>query len=331
MNDRRRFFGRVLFVLVLAAGTFSWIQFLYPPLARFVRANPGDSFWSIVGELLRPINSIYDDMIFGGWLFLLVALTPLILMGIAWKWVITYIEDSQVAISVLETDIQLSFCGPRMREGTLVRRQLIHANQLNVKSYRISSKTDAPAGEFVPDSLSAVSEVNGQMLTKEILTNGSPKSIEMTEIYKQALPVNPVLTYLPNFLVYWLRGLFKRSVVERRTRACVLNEYNDREAFLSIHSTRFPVTNVSMSIAFPKETAPKREDIRGFLIKDNLADEIDVIPDYSMPNVTIYRVRQTSFRQASLRVVWQNHELRRWKKEQKKAKRAAKRAAKKSA
>lgn len=306
MEKYGRILTRLVFLLALSATAFSWIQFLWPPFAQFAASN---SFWAVALELIRPTNAIYPGMVFGGWLFLFAGLTAFLFLGILCRSVLLYIEHSQVAISVLETDVHLSFAGPLMVDATLTRKQHIHANRYDVRSYRSAIATTSQTGSLVDDSFSAVSEANGDKLTKEVLLIGGGKSIELIEIYKRPLPVNPLLTYMPNSVSNGLRGFFKKSVIERRTRLCLENEYNQREASISVSADRFPVSNVTIRIDFHTETAPRSDNIRAFLIKDNIADEVDVIPDFSKPEMTVYRARRSSLKQAMLRLTWTNDSL----------------------
>jgi hypothetical protein len=303
MKTNKRKWATLAFWTVLLGSAFSWIQFLWPPFQAFLNTEPQPTFWAILRELLNPFSTaIYDDTIFGGWLFLLITAVSFVAFGSAYRSLLLYVENSRAAISVLATEITLDFADVELTTSTITRDQLIHANQPEVRAYRSSLSMTSPSGEMVPNSYRAASSVGGALITSEVLSFGDKRSQELIELFRQHLPVNIFVTYLPNWLVYLTRGIFSRTIVYRQTQVTQLNEYNGEKPNLALASIRYPVTNAVLKIQFPRETGPDICDVRAFLLSDNLADSIDVIPDIGDPDASFTEFRSGSC--AAPRCVW---------------------------
>lgn len=267
-----------------------------------------------VVALLQVPTPIYPDVPIGGYLFLAAGVIPLVVLSIWIRQAIEYWDNARVPLSVLETDVTLSFDAPDMRRAILTRKQFLHANQPDVGAYHSITKVDGKRASIDAKNQVFDAQVGHRSIKGEIIRQGNEKSINVIEIYNESLPRNPLLTILPNQVVHSVYknfGLFFNVIVKRTTVIHLLDEYNEDEPFYSISSMRYPVTNVRLKFLFHSETAPSPEDISAFLIKDNLAMRL-ALPPCHEGGFTTYEVTVREFKSATIRVAWANRNLRVW-------------------
>jgi hypothetical protein len=303
---------RLLGVLAAAAG---WSTLLWPGV-RFYLAKPGSTIWSTLGELLRPTNSIYPDGFLTGWLFLsigavLLVAVPLMFLQILGQ-LLRYVQVSEVAISLLEVHLTLRFEDSEMRRCTITRRQLLHANQPGQGAYHYLHTIDNEGAEIVEGSFDMASTLGDELITEDFLFRNGKRRLEAIEVYKRALPTSIFATYLPDSLVILLyrhTKLFDNVVVERVGEIQNIDEYNGEYPLFELTSVRYPASNVSISIDFPKEVAPPVSDVRCFRIKANVVSPIHprCMPQGDRRVFTAFVAR---LEQETLRFQWSNDRLR---------------------
>ncbi len=268
--------------------------------------------------LLQIPTPIYPDVPIGGYLFLAASVIPLVVLGIWVRQAIEYWDNARVPLSVLETDVTLSFAEPDMKRAILTRKQFFHANQPDVGAYHSTTKVDGEKASIDPNHQVFDAQVGHRSIKGEIIKQGNEKSINVIEIYNESLPRNPLVTILPNQVVHSIYknfGAFFNVIVKRTTVIHLVDEYNAKEPFYSISSMRYPVTNVKLRFLFHSETAPSPEDISAFLIKDNLAMRL-ALPPCHEGAFTTYEVAVREFKSATIRVAWNNRNLFAWKERQ---------------
>jgi hypothetical protein len=191
--------------------------------------------------------------------------------------------------------------------ATVRRQQVFHANRPEVSAYHLVCRADHETGHIDMDDISLVSIIGGEKITKDILKRGTPKAVDLIEVYQHNLPNGLLVTFLPNWLVAMLHptGLFDSVLVKRTGHVVYLDEYSGAESVISMSAMRYPVTNTFLTISFFNGSEPYADDMRGFLIKENAVEEIAVAMKV-VGERTIFEVCVRSLYQETLRVQWKN-------------------------
>ncbi|WP_293474820.1 hypothetical protein [Phenylobacterium sp.] len=299
-------------VIVALVGLVSWLQFFWQPIGFFL-SRPNADLAAVLAELLKPTNEIYRDGIAIGYLFLLslplvvVVATALVLQTI--RRGLRYIEGSEVTISVLETRPTLALDGDDMAKGKVERRQLFHANRRGTSAYHFEHSATAEAGEILLNTNHVASYIDGQKITRELISRGGRKRCEVIETFSRELPTSWLATYMPDGWVLWLyssKWLFKNIVVSRTAEIANLNEYNTREPVFQITALRYPATHVYLKLTFPESCERHINQPRCFRIKENGVQELDLRREADGPGRKALEVHVRNLNQESLRIQWSN-------------------------
>lgn len=287
------------------AAFFSWWQILWPPVSFYsrVKENPGSV--AVIGELLKPHNAIYDEP-FLGWVFLILTLVLVLVLVHFFRSVADYLQHSRVGISVLETKMEVEM-QDAARDMAIVRRhQTIHANRRGITAYRFGSSTDTPGGRIVKAALRHQSSVGNKNITKELISRGSESNLDIIEVFTRELPTSVLTTFLPNIVVCALHriGLFEGTVVVRQGESTYQNEFNENQGVYSVSSTKYPISRTVIRVSFVLGHEPPPDKIRGFLIRENVVEEVALSSSSSQTHFT-YEARANSLHMESLRVQWE--------------------------
>jgi hypothetical protein len=289
---------------------FSWFQFLWPPVRAYQAARADSDGIALLGMLLRPITPIYPDVPLGGYMFIgLGIILAVVVFGLI-KSVLTYWENARVPISVLETHLELSFQSDDLREATLSRKQLLHANRRNVTVYIHKAELTSPSHQTAYGAITCSSVIGYESITDNFETFGSTRAVEIVERFKRELPTNWVATLMPNSWVRSLHkiGIFNRLVVTRYVQTTQFDEYNNDRPRITVSSLRYPVTNVQVTLRFPASSAPDPADIKALLVRENAASNI-AVQRTPAQNEAVYTVGLDEFYKCTLRVYWSNSRL----------------------
>lgn len=291
----------------MAAAAFSWLQFLWPPV-QYWADHHDKGLAPLLGELLKPTNEIYPGRIpLLGYAFLAVT-AVLILFAIAiMRAVGDYLEHSRVGISVLNTTLDVEMQDAARTKCIVRREQTFHANRRGITAYHLASRPDSPAGEIDVAATTYRSHVGNRAITKELLKRGSSKNLDMIEVFTKELPTSLICTFLPNWLVYMLHGagLFHEIVVTRHGQIHFDNEFTGNDGVFSIQSTKFPITRVTIRISFLKGHAPPPDQIRAFLIRENVVEEVAMTETQNGHGTHVtFEAKANSLYLESLRVQW---------------------------
>ncbi|WP_312599064.1 hypothetical protein [Brevundimonas sp.] len=306
MNRRRSSLLRWAFWLVAAvAGFFSWWQILWPPVSFYSRAKSDPGLAAVVGELLKPRNTIYDEPLLG-WVFLALSVVLALVLIHCVRSVADYLQHSRVGISVLETVMEVEMQDAARDMAVIRRRQTIHANRKGITAYRFGSSTDTPGGRIVRSALSHQSTVGNKNITKELISRGSDTSLDIIEVFNRELPTSLLTTFLPNILVCALHklGLFEGTVVVRQGESTFQNEFSQSQGVYSVSTTKYPISRTIIRVAFVLGHQPATDKIRGFLIRENVVEEI-ALSSNSTQTHFVYEARANSLHMESLRVQWE--------------------------
>lgn len=290
--------------IAVIATIAGWLQFLWPPVAYYLKTQPHPGGMEILGELVKPNNVIYE-VPFLGWVFLALS-TIIVLFLVHWtRGVADYLQHSRVGISILDTQIDVEMQDAARTKAITTRRQTLHANRRGITAYRFGSSTDSPTGRIAGPAVDQRSHVGNKLITKELLARGSPRAIDVIEVFDRELPTSLLATYLPNLAVCALHsiGLFADVVVTRIGRVTYENEFDGPEAVYSIASTKYPISRTSIRVAFLTGHEPPAGQIRSFLIRENVVEEVDLIVSHNATH-TIYEAKAGSMMLESLRIQW---------------------------
>lgn len=295
---------RALWGAAAIAGLVGWVQFLWPPIAYYQKSAAKPDGADVLGELLKPTNAIYDEPLLG-WAF--VALTLVLsLFVIHWSRVIAdYLQHSRVGISILDTqmEIQMQDAARSMAIGR--RTQTFHANRRGITAYHFGARTDSATGRIVGAQIIQASHVGNRRITREVLSRGSETSVDAIEVFDRELPTNIFATYLPNWLVCMLHGagLFQDTVITRTGETTYQNEFDGREGVYSVSSTKYPISRTSIRVAFVAGFEPQADNVRGFLIRENVVEEVALTTSRTQTHV-IFEARAGTMLMESLRIQW---------------------------
>lgn len=290
--------------LAAVFGMVSWVQFLWPPIAYYRKTAEPPEGASILGELLKPNNAIYDEPLLG-WAFIALSVV-LVLFLIHWtRAVADYLQHSRVGISILDTqmEIEMQDAGRHMAVGR--RKQTLHANRRGITAYHFGSRTDSATGRILGGQIQQTSVVGHKKITRELLSRGSETSVDVIEVFDQELPTNLFATYLPNWLVCLLHGagLFQDVVVTRTGEIVYQGEFDGKEGVYSVSSTKYPISRTAIRVAFVVGHEPPEDQVRGFLIRENVVEEVALTTTRSQTHVT-FEAKAGTMLMESLRIQW---------------------------
>lgn len=292
---------------VFVGAVYGWADFLWKPLYTSEL-----SLAFKLAELVKPISPLYEFP-FGGWLFIIastaISIWILVVILQVARWILTYIDDSRAAISILETNMRLDFDDSSMQRATLSRDQLLHANRA-VTAYRATASVSAEKATIEPNSFRSFVEVDGRDIIEKTMQFGSPRECETIEMFSRPLPLSILATYLPNGLVHFLRDQFLDVIVNRKTSLVHLNEYCVEKPFIKLSAPPRPINNFKLEINFFSETAPDKDDIEAFLVSENTARPVTPIIDPNAPiGITRYTFKCRRVSNVSLLVTWRNTKI----------------------
>ncbi|MGH7027400.1 hypothetical protein [Brevundimonas sp.] len=295
----------MLKALAVIATIVGWWQFAWPPIAFYRKQNADTSFGEVVWELVRFKGAIYDEPILG-WIFILVT-AALVVVLIQWVRAINdYFQNSRVGISVLETEMEVVMHDAARSMATIKRRQTFHANRSGITAYRLDTGTDTATGRIIRASMTQESQVANKVVTKELIMRGGDSNLEVIETFDRELPRNVFATYLPNWFVCALHKawLFDNVVVTRTGEVNLQNEFDGPEGVYSVNSTKYPISRTNIRVSFVAGAEPSNGNIRGFLIRENVVEDIALTVSKTSTHVT-FEARASSLHMESLRIQWQ--------------------------
>jgi hypothetical protein len=297
---RRYAFNFGSFVIVLSA----WAALLLPPLS-FYHRHPYYRLLDVVGELAKPQNAIYAGLPCQGWLFLGLFGALLIYILSVCRAILKYSDDSTVGIATLEVRIEVMFHDRERTRATVRREQLFHANRAGINAYKIAHVADSPTGTVDHLSIELNSILNGQNYTSELIRYGNRKRAEVFEIFKDDLPTNWLVTYLPSRVVHlaFRAGMFHRYIVRRTGQVAYDNEFDGDEGSVSLTATDYPVTAAGIVVNFAVGSEPAPHCIRAWRIRENAASSV-ALTKINKPGTVIYEVEARPLHKETLRVQW---------------------------
>lgn len=301
--------GRLLWLaakIFVGVGLFvSWWQFFWPPVKAFRIANADAGFLDIVWQLAKPSNAIYDEPLLG-WAFLVLTSAFAFVVIHYWRQLIAYVDNSRVGISVLSTTITVEMQDAARSMGVMRREQVFHANKKGITAYRAETSTDTSTGRILRNTISQESHCGNKRLTKDLILRGGDTSLEVIERFEDPLPTSWLATYLPNGIVCMLHDgwLFDGVVVERKGAVTLQNEFNGSEGVYSINSTKYPISRTKIRISFVAGAEPDEAKVKGFIVKENVVEEVAVRVDRGQTHV-IFEVKVPYLHLESLRIQWE--------------------------
>jgi hypothetical protein len=283
----------------------SWWQFFWPPVEAFRRRNDDYGFWDVVWQLAQPNNDIYS-VPFLGWAFLALSVAFAFLALHYWRRAINYLDNSRVGISVLSTTITVEMQDAERTMAIMHREQAFHANRKGITAYRMDTSTDTSTGRILRNTLTQESHAGNKLLTKDLILRGNDSTLEVIERFENPLPTNWLATYLPNFIVCMLHDgwFFDDVVVERKGAITLQNEFNCNEGVYQINSTKYPISRTKIRLAFIVGSEPPQAQVKGFIVKENVVEEVDVKMMREQTHV-IYEVKAPNLHLESLRIQWE--------------------------
>lgn len=300
----RGFFWTATSVLAV----FGWVQFLSAPVV-FLRRMAEPSLAGLLLELLKPSNEIYPGYYGVGYLFLLLTLvlgvTCVLVVIAVIRGVSAYMDHCNVGISVLKHDVTITFQDAACETAILTREQYFHANKRGISAYHSKSQCDSDSGIIVDGSFVSQSTVDNIPISQDLIIRRSKRSIDVIEPYSQDLRTSLLATYLPNGLVYWLyeNGWFKKIVVRRTGRITFKNEFENGQGIVGIGATRYPISQVSVTVKFLSGSEPIKETVKGFVIRENVVEMVAVDSTIDGPYL-VYRSKASGLDQEILRIQW---------------------------
>jgi len=309
MNISSRPIRTLVTIACVAAAGAGWSTLLWPPV-RYFYSSAGKGFWSTLGELLSPANSIYPDGPLVGWIFLtstaaLAIAVPIALLRVLGA-LMRYVDISEADLSLLELSITLRFSDDLTRT-TIVRDQLFHANQPGTTAYHYRQTAESAKGRILANTFEMESAVNGIKLTKEFSITSSDKLFDAIEIFNRPLPTSLLATYLPDWVVRPLHShtpLLEGAIVRRSGQIILENEHSGSEGMYQLNASR-RAKNVSIKLDFPADRAPKSADVRCFVISGNVVSEMHATL-CSYADRRTYTAEIGRLEKSSLRIQWIN-------------------------
>jgi hypothetical protein len=185
------------------------------------------------------------------------------------------------------------------------RKQAFHANRRGITAYRASSQCDHPGGRILKKTIKQASTVGDKPLTKELLIRGSESTLEIIEVFTRELPTNLLATFLPNWLVCAIHrlGLFESVVVKRTGEWTYAGEFAGPEGVYSVTATKYPITRTSIRVGFVLGSEPPDGAIRGFLIRENVVEEVHLHKETTATHC-YFQANAQSLHLESLRIQW---------------------------
>jgi len=295
----------VFWFLAVIGGLDSWIQFFWPAFDKYLaKAEP--TIFALLIDLIKPISPIRPDVPFYGYLFFAANFAILALVFGAMKSFFNYIETSFIPVSVLRTDLELTFDKDDLSLGRVNRSQLLHANKGNVTAYHLNRSVERSGAGIDMKAVHSVSTINQRQINDGIpLVFGNERKVEIIEKFSSPLPKNIIASLLPDNIVLFLydMGFFRKVILKREFDCLDVNEYNGKDAKFGLTSMRYPVSNVNITVSFPLNAEPVKID---FLhVKENTA--IDMHPDVKRQRgLAKYSVSLHKFSNSSIYVYWEN-------------------------
>ena len=303
-------------LLIFLGGLAGWIEFLFKPLtAAPVLAERGAG--GLVADLLRFVPETYGLPLLG-YAFLLSSVIIAVLAAILLLWpvrsILRYLESSEAPVSVLESHYTLCMNNLQLTSCTTTRKQRLHANRRNVEAYHYAFSP--LEGEIIKDSVSIKSVVNNEEITQRpLIERREGKTLEIIEKFKRRLPTSLFVTYLPDRWVLFFNRLhyFERAIVSRTVISEDRNEYNGEDPMFQVTAVRYPASALTITLDFPKATAPAARDVQSYLISTSAVQEIDVDQGGSGARRIFSAHVKHLKTQQSFRIQWSNTGLKAWK------------------
>lgn len=299
-------FLRLAIKLVVGVGLFvSWWQFFWPPVEAFRKTSADIGFWDVVWQLAIPNNEIYEEP-FLGWAFLVLTVAFAFVVIHYWRKVTAYIDNSRVGISVLSTTITVEMQDAARSMAIMRREQSFHANRKGITAYKADTATDTSTGRILRQTLTQESHSGNKRITKDLILRGGDSNLEVIERFEDSLPTSWLATYLPNGVVCMLHDgwLFDGVVVERKGEITLQNEFDGKEGVYSINSTKYPISRTKIRVAFVAGAEPKPENVKGFIVRENVVEEVGVKVVREQTHV-IFEVKAPNLHLESLRIQWE--------------------------
>lgn len=294
------------FKIIIGVGLFvSWWQFLWPPVEAFRRTSAEIGFWDVVWQLIQPNNQIYPEPLFG-WAFLLLSVAFAFIVIHLGRKIVAYVDNSRVGISVLSTTMTVEMQDASRSMAVVRREQSFHANRKGITAYKADTATDTSTGRILRNTLTQESHTGNRLITKDLILRGGDSNLEVIERFEEALPTSWLATYLPNNIVCMLHDgwLFDGVVVERKGEITLQNEFDGNEGVYAINSTKYPISRTKIRVAFVAGAEPKPENVKGFIVKENVVEEVAVKIAREQTHV-FFEVKAPNLHLESLRIQWE--------------------------
>ncbi|QNO27646.1 hypothetical protein EEB18_001220 [Sphingopyxis sp. OPL5] len=311
---KRRSIKWLLSVAAVCAATVGWSSLLWPPV-KFYYEKPGIGFWGSISELLKlPSNEIFPDGFAVGYLFfistfIILFFNFLIFIRIV-GYMIKYIENSEVDVSLIETNLTYRF-EDRLSRVIATRNQIFHANSKNITAYHYNQTVESESAIIDSSTFEMDSILNDSRITEDFIIRSSKKNFEAIEIFKISLPTSWISTYFPDWLVLFMWNhskILDKIIVDRRGHIEIKNEHDGEDATIELRSLKRVAKRVTLTLDFPQDLAPRSPDIKCFIIRDNVV--VSIHPR-SETNGTrrVYSAFLAELDRASIRFQWNNRRL----------------------
>lgn len=286
---------------------YEWVHLLGPVLTELAKSRGG---WDVLYLLFAP-SSVLNRDLWHGYFFLLASLVIVPLTGLCVRAILDYWANATVPISVLETHLTLDLFDD-LAHSRLTRSQLYHANREGQTAYFSSTSVNSSQGKVLRDTIQSRSTVDSESITKTCLITAGDRKVDIIELYTRPLPQSWLATVLPDSMVRFLYksefSWFKNVVVKRFATVENMHEYDDEEAHLSLVSSRYPVSNVKVTLRFPAHLAPDPSDMVVLVAKDNSGRPL-VADESNNGDIRQYEIALSSFYQSTLHIFWKNRKL----------------------
>jgi hypothetical protein len=311
---RRRSLRWMLTVAGVVAGAVGWSTLLWPPVKYFY-SQPTATFWSTLSDLATlPAGTIFPEGFGIGYLFifstlLLIFAVPLVSVRLL-SALLRYVERSEVDVSLLEINLAYRF-EDRLHRVVATREQLLHANRPGLTAYHYLQTASAPGSAIDATTFEMTSILDGNRITDDFIIRAQPREFEAIEIFKRALPTHFLATYLPDWLVLLLWNhskILDRVIVQRNGQIEITGEHDGESATIELRSLKRVAKRVTISLDFPHDVAPRQEDMRCFVIRDNVVASIYPQCHTAGPR-RIYEAYVAELEGATMRFQWNNRRL----------------------
>jgi hypothetical protein len=237
--------------------------------------------------------------------FLMKWLLMLAFLAACYTFIISIVYRN-IPITVISTDITVTFLSGDFSEVHIYREQLLRANQPNVTAY-FSSHTPSGRGQIPHAQITAAAYCDKAGFQSDFEIFGEDgKKAELFHMFLDGLPYK---WYMPLIPIWFLNNEYnklprflRKNLVSRTNKVIYINEFNVEKPVIDFAfiTGRYHQHNITINLSFPH--TPRPASLRVMRIKNN--GVIKISPQIKANGDVL--IHSHTIRMETIRITWNN-------------------------